>query len=286
MRAFPVRLPSGARYWTVLDEDLAIVAVADSFLRQVRFGRDGAESTTRAHAGSIALFLRWCARSGRAWPAGIEQLGLCANARIQPPPQGPTPGEPRVGELLPARSVQGDIRRGRPPCLESADALDTRQVRGQAPARDESTPPSLLRPGVEIRLQRGRLHRRIQRRRDPVPLPRQHHRDPMDPGTRSRHQQRLTSGQDTGSARCGESRTPGAGGGLRETTGGNTGTAPAGPPHHLLASPAARYLGCQLLRQPHRHRPQDPQPHPAARSPRLHSHPRSGSLTHTADPGG
>ena len=60
MRAFPVRLPSGARYWTVLDEELAVVAVADSFLRQVRFGRDGAESTTRAYAGSIALFLRWC----------------------------------------------------------------------------------------------------------------------------------------------------------------------------------------------------------------------------------
>ena len=76
MRAFPVRLPSGARYWTVLDEDLAVVAVADSFLRQVRFGRDGAESTTKAYAGSIALFLRWCARSGREWQAGIEQLGL------------------------------------------------------------------------------------------------------------------------------------------------------------------------------------------------------------------
>jgi site-specific recombinase XerC len=69
-------LPSGARYWTVLDEDLAVVAVADSFLRQVRFGRDGAESTTKAYAGSIALFLRWCARTGRGWPAGIEQLGL------------------------------------------------------------------------------------------------------------------------------------------------------------------------------------------------------------------
>jgi hypothetical protein len=25
MRAFPVRLPSGVRYWTVLDEDLAVV---------------------------------------------------------------------------------------------------------------------------------------------------------------------------------------------------------------------------------------------------------------------
>ena len=63
----------------------------------------------------------------------------------------------------------------------------------------------------------------------------------MDPETRSRHHQRLTSGKDTWSARCGESRTPGAGGGLRETTGGDTGTAPASLPHHLLADPAARY---------------------------------------------
>jgi len=67
-----VRLPSGVRYWTVLDEELAVVPVADSFLRQVRFGRDGAESTTKAYAGGIALFLRWCARSGRSWE--IEQL--------------------------------------------------------------------------------------------------------------------------------------------------------------------------------------------------------------------
>ena len=36
MRAFPVRLPSGARYWTVLDEELKVVPVADSFLRHVR----------------------------------------------------------------------------------------------------------------------------------------------------------------------------------------------------------------------------------------------------------
>ena len=75
MRAFPVRLPSGARYWTVLDEDLAVVTVADGFLRQVRFGRDGAESTTKSYAHSIVLFLRWCARTGRSWPEGAGQLG-------------------------------------------------------------------------------------------------------------------------------------------------------------------------------------------------------------------
>jgi integrase/recombinase XerD len=76
MRAFLVRLPSGVRYWTVLDEDLRVVPVADGFLRQVRFGRDGAESTTRSYACSIALFLRWCARTRRSWQAGVEQFGL------------------------------------------------------------------------------------------------------------------------------------------------------------------------------------------------------------------
>ena len=75
MRAFPVRLPSGQRYWTVLDEDLQVVAVADAFLRQQRFGRDGAESTTKAYAHAIALFFRWCARTGRGWQGGVERLG-------------------------------------------------------------------------------------------------------------------------------------------------------------------------------------------------------------------
>src|SRR6266699_6393813 len=76
MRAFAVRLPSGQRYWTVLDGDLQVVAVADAFLRHQRFGRDGAESTTKAYAHAIALFLRWCARTGRGWQAGVEQFGL------------------------------------------------------------------------------------------------------------------------------------------------------------------------------------------------------------------
>jgi integrase/recombinase XerD len=76
MRAFPVRLPSGQRYWTVLDEDLRAVAVADEFLRQQRFGRDGAESTTKAYAHAIALFLRWCARTGRSWQGGVEHVAL------------------------------------------------------------------------------------------------------------------------------------------------------------------------------------------------------------------
>jgi hypothetical protein len=41
VRAFVVRLPSGVRYWTVLDDSLAVVAEADAFLRHIRFGRAG-----------------------------------------------------------------------------------------------------------------------------------------------------------------------------------------------------------------------------------------------------
>jgi len=100
MRAFLVRLPSGVRYWTVLDEDLRVVLVADGFLRQVRFGRDGAESTTRSYACSIALFLRWCARTGRSWQAGVEQLGLFMTWLAHAGPQASGAGAGSGGLVL------------------------------------------------------------------------------------------------------------------------------------------------------------------------------------------
>ena len=76
MRPFLVCLPSGVRYWTVLDEDLVVVPEADAFLRHLRLGRDCSELTTRSYAGGVALFLGWCAGSGRHWHVGVEQLGL------------------------------------------------------------------------------------------------------------------------------------------------------------------------------------------------------------------
>jgi integrase/recombinase XerD len=103
-----VRLPSGARYWTVLDEDLVVVPVADSFLRQVRFGRDGAESTTKAYAGGIALFLRWCVRTGRDWEAGIGQFGLFMTWLLHAGPSGGRAGAEVVAGpgARPARSAR------------------------------------------------------------------------------------------------------------------------------------------------------------------------------------
>ena len=113
-----VRLPSGVRYRTVLDEELAVVPVADSFLRQVRFGRDGAESTTKAYAGGIALFLRWCTQSGRGWEAGAGQLGLfmtwLAHAGRAGAPAGAAvlagPGAPAVRSARRINAVLAAVR--------------------------------------------------------------------------------------------------------------------------------------------------------------------------------
>jgi hypothetical protein len=64
VRAFPVRLPSGQRYWTVLDADLRVVEVADGFLRHQRLLR----VVPREHVGVIAGEQAWCVRS----PAGLR----------------------------------------------------------------------------------------------------------------------------------------------------------------------------------------------------------------------
>src|SRR5690242_16296012 len=80
---------------------------------------------------------------------------------------------------------------------------------------------------MAVRLQRDRVHRRGQRRGDPLPLPRQHHTDPLDPGTSPAL---TTSGQGTRSARCVETRTAGAAGGPGKPTGSNPGRAPWSDP--------------------------------------------------------
>jgi len=74
MRAFPVRMPSGVRYWTVIDSDLRVMPVADAYLRHVRFGRDAAESTTKTYAGAVALYLAWCAATGQDWGTAAGRM--------------------------------------------------------------------------------------------------------------------------------------------------------------------------------------------------------------------
>ena len=74
-RAFPVRLPSGVRYWTVVDGAFRVHEAADGFLLHMRLGRDLAESSTRAYAISLALFFDWCSGTGLEWQRAPRALG-------------------------------------------------------------------------------------------------------------------------------------------------------------------------------------------------------------------
>jgi site-specific recombinase XerD len=76
MRALRVVVTDALAYWTVVDDDWCRVPVADDFLRHVRVGRDRAEGTTKAYAGDLALFLGWCAETGRDLVGGARALGL------------------------------------------------------------------------------------------------------------------------------------------------------------------------------------------------------------------
>jgi integrase/recombinase XerD len=110
LRPFRVQMPSGSGYWTVLDEAMDVVPVADRYLRELRFGRDRAESTTKTYAGAIALFLRWCLATGRDWREAADSIGLFMTWLKYTPAEGgtvvpgpgarPARGERRVNRVL------------------------------------------------------------------------------------------------------------------------------------------------------------------------------------------
>lgn len=64
------------RYWTVVDDGYEVVFIADQWLRFLRFGRSRSELTTKAYAGGVALYLRWCLSTGREWSVAARDLGL------------------------------------------------------------------------------------------------------------------------------------------------------------------------------------------------------------------
>lgn len=76
MRSLRVEVTPALAYWTVVDDDWCVVAVADGFLRHLRLGRDRAEGTTKAYAGDLSLFLGWCAGTGRDVVEGARSLSL------------------------------------------------------------------------------------------------------------------------------------------------------------------------------------------------------------------
>jgi site-specific recombinase XerD len=69
-------MPSGIRYWTVVDDEWVVVREADRFLRELRLAQGRAELTTKAYAEGLALYLRWCRGTGRDWRTASRDLGL------------------------------------------------------------------------------------------------------------------------------------------------------------------------------------------------------------------
>jgi hypothetical protein len=63
------------RYWTVVDDEYRVVGAADGYLQHLRLGQDAAESTTKAYAEALALYLRWCERTSRDWRTAAGRLG-------------------------------------------------------------------------------------------------------------------------------------------------------------------------------------------------------------------
>jgi integrase/recombinase XerD len=53
-----------------------VVEEPDRFLRELRVGRSRAETTTKAYAEGLSLFLRWCSATGRDWRTAARDMGL------------------------------------------------------------------------------------------------------------------------------------------------------------------------------------------------------------------
>ena len=73
--AFQVAPGMPDEYWTVVDRDFVPVALADDCLRELRFGRRRAVSTTKAYAENLALFFGWLSRTGRSVERAPRELG-------------------------------------------------------------------------------------------------------------------------------------------------------------------------------------------------------------------
>lgn len=64
-----VDLPSGVRYWSVVDERFELVAMFDGFLFEERVSRDRSEKTTGQYASNLVEFAGWASERGcwRTW---------------------------------------------------------------------------------------------------------------------------------------------------------------------------------------------------------------------------
>ena len=113
-------------YWTIVDRDFVPVALADDYLRELRFGRRRAVSTTKAYAENLALFFGWLSQTGRTVERAPRELGRFVHWLRTSPVQrrgtgfGRARSAARINAILvsvqgplQARGVDGYVGRGR-----------------------------------------------------------------------------------------------------------------------------------------------------------------------------
>lgn len=113
-KSFRIKLPSGERYWTVIDGSYRPVQCVDDWLLHLRVGRDCAESTTESYAGALALFLEWCGSIGRDWRTTAGEFGRFVHWLQRPVPSTPQGRSPaleafdEVQAVLPSACAGGE----------------------------------------------------------------------------------------------------------------------------------------------------------------------------------
>jgi integrase/recombinase XerD len=151
-----VDLPSGVRYWSVVDERFELVAMFDGFLFEERVSRDRSEKTSGQYASNLVEFAGWarerdllgdlvaCARN-----LGMFQLHLRTSAiSRRGRGHGRAPSNDRVSDIM--SSVRGfyrhQVRLGAVPGSVNRLLYDVVEPAGGSMPWLEDLPPLVARP--------------------------------------------------------------------------------------------------------------------------------------------
>lgn len=151
-----VDLPSGLRYWSVVDERFELVAMFDAFLFEERVSRDRSERTTAQYASNLVEFASWarerdllgdlvaCARNLGMFQLRLRTMPIARRGRGH----GRARSDDRVGDIMSSvRSFYGhQVRRGAVPGSVNQLLYDVVEPTGGSMSWLEDLPAMVARP--------------------------------------------------------------------------------------------------------------------------------------------
>jgi integrase/recombinase XerD len=151
-----VDLPSGVRYWSVVDERFELVRMFDAFLFEERVSRDRSEKTTGQYASNLVEFASWaherellddlmaCARNLGMFQLHLRTSPIARRGRGH----GQARSNDRVGDIMSTvRSFyRHQVRRGTVPGSVNRLLYDVVEPAGGSMPWLEDLPPMVARP--------------------------------------------------------------------------------------------------------------------------------------------